>query len=126
MSTLVLHRRNLTLKCCNFRLRYGPGVRGQWRIPPRNRLLQILYFLTHGCDFLVNISRHGAFLLVRILAHIEMLCSSKTSKRKLGSFPSSDRRELALALRTRRCETGAMTIDWLAELKCNAALAAHC
>ena len=34
----ALHRRDLTLKCRNFRLRYGPGVRSQRRILPGNRL----------------------------------------------------------------------------------------
>jgi len=56
----ALHRRDLTLKCRNFRLRYGPGVRSQRRILPGNRLLQILYLLTQIGVFLVDISRHLA------------------------------------------------------------------
>src|SRR5215510_2421898 len=54
------HRCDLMLKCRNFRLCYGPSVRSQRRILPRDRLLQISYFLTHGGDFLVEISRHRA------------------------------------------------------------------
>jgi hypothetical protein len=55
---------------------YGPGVRSQRRILPRDRLLQISYFLTHGGNFLVDISGHGGSLLVRIVA-LEMVCLSE-------------------------------------------------
>jgi hypothetical protein len=91
MPSPAHHRHDLTLKFRNFGLRCGPGSRSQWRILPRDRLLQIFYFLTHVGDFLVDISGHGSWFGLSLM---RWFCLSKTSKRKLCSFYRSDRREL--------------------------------
>jgi len=87
----------VTLKGRNFCFRYGPDVRSQWRILPRDRLFQITYFRMHRGDFFVDVTGNGASLLVWILTR-EMVCLSKTSKRKACSFHLSDRRDLPAKL----------------------------
>jgi hypothetical protein len=116
---LALHRRNLALKRRNFCFRYDPRVLSQRRILPRNRFFQIFYFLTHCCDLLVSTARHGASLLARIVT----LCLFIENEPMQPVFLPLSTQAAAPALRP--CETIAMTIDWLAELKCDAALGAH-
>ena len=49
-------------------IRYGPGVRSQRRILPGNRLLQILYLLTHIGDLLVDNFETSCCSLVWLVA----------------------------------------------------------